>query len=90
MGRLKHIVTELQAQAALDVMLEQAVRASLPNKKNRDLPRLRLLTGARGLDELREHFSKPLFVPMSFVGLVLLAACANVANLLLARATARA
>ena len=104
MGRLKPGVTAAQVQGNLEGVFQSTARAGLDsflasldeatrgNSRNRNrtaLPRLLVDSGSRGIYDANTTDVRAVTILAVIVALVLLIVCANVANLLLSRATAR-
>ncbi|HSE30847.1 MAG TPA: ABC transporter permease [Pyrinomonadaceae bacterium] len=94
-GRLKGGVTPEQAQADVNLLFKQWMISAASNppsarqQEGLQNARVELTSVRRGLSDLRTQFSLSLKILMAVVGLVLLIACANVANILLANGAAR-
>jgi predicted permease len=95
MGRLKPGVTMAQANARLQVLspglFQATLPANYPKVSIQDYLNAKLMAepGNTGVSLVRRNYSDPLTLLLITAGMVLLIACANLANLMLARATAR-
>lgn len=94
-GRLKPGVSSSQAQAAANLTFQQGLSAYYSSSPTEEVrrgflnQRLRLRPAWTGASGLRREFGQPLSMMLAAAALVLMIACANLGNLMLARATAR-
>jgi predicted permease len=98
MGRVAPDATAAQARASIEPIFQQAARDGwlagqaldfAPGGDMPDLPVLAADPGGQGENDRRQQYVQSLRILMGLVGLVLLAACANVASLLIAKGAAR-
>jgi predicted permease len=89
-GRLKAGVEEAQASAAIGALARQYFSEPENSWVNEETRVAALLSAGRGVPRLRRRYADALRALMAMVAIVLLIACVNVANLHLARGTARA
>jgi predicted permease len=90
MARVKAGSDPAGVRGSVDLILKQTVRGARPETVDQDLPSVEAFSGARGQRQVRDRTREPLQMMSIVVAIVLLVACANVANLLLARGRARA
>ena len=91
MARLEPGVSLERAQATLAPPFQQfTIEVKASGRKWEQAPALALVPGGQGIDGLRRGYSTPLLLLTGLAVLILLLACSNIANLLLARSAARA
>jgi putative ABC transport system permease protein len=94
-GRLKPGWTIEKATAQLNVISPQILQETIPETYDAEgvkhylAYRFAAFPASTGFSALRKDYEKPLYLLLGIAALVLLIACANLANLMLARATAR-